>query len=51
MPIAVDEGIFVDFPDLAIHVPGLEVRLEVACIGLHAGADLGLDFLYVLIAL
>lgn len=51
MPVAVDKGIFVDFPNLPVDVPGLQVALEEGGIVLHAVDDLSLNFLDVFIPL
>lgn len=51
VPVAVNEGVLADLPDLTVHIPGLQVCLEVHGVCLHATTDQCLDFLDIFITL
>ena len=48
--VALDEGVLVDFPDLAVIVPRPQVVLQVGGVGLHPRVDLVLYLLDLFIA-
>ena len=48
--VASDEGVFVDFPDFPVIIPGLQVILEIVGVVCHARRDETLRFLDLVIS-